>query len=392
MDVWILKAHEPLPLNGGRRFRAGQMSRAFAERGARVTWWNSTFSHLEKARLYDRQTEVAVTPAETAICLHGPAYRRNLSVARAVNHRIEANAFRREAARRPRPDLIVAALPTLDLAEAASEYAARHGVPFVVDVRDQWPDVFTWALPKRLQPAGPLIFAPLYAQLRRILRRADAITAVGDGVLGWAQGQAGREQVHDRMFRTACDRPVIDAQARRAASDFWRSRGLGSGDRILALAASLNTRSCGPMLDVIRAFRAGRPDGWKLVICGSGSLEAAMRNVAGDDPAILMTGWLDQARIRSLYDIGSAGLIPYPRTADFMGECPNKVGEYLGSGLPILTSLAGETGQVIEEGRAGWIYESPADLMRLLARLAPSELRPAATPRGACSNAIFQRP
>lgn len=375
VEVWIVKAGEPLPLHGGRRWRAGQMSAAFAARGARVTWWNSTFSHLTKTRLYERQTEIEIGDRETVVALHGPAYRRNLSVARAINHRVEAAAFRREAARRPRPDLIVAAMPTLDLAEAASDYAARHGVRFIVDVRDQWPDVFTWALPPVLQRAGPVLFAPLYVQLRRTLSRAAAITAVGPGVLAWAQRHAGRVRPHDQVLPLAYAPFNLDAGARADAMAWLRGLGLRRREKVLALTASLNARSCETMPSIIRAFRQSGPTDWRMVICGSGPLEVAMRDAAGDSPRVVMAGWQGPARVRTLLENATAGLIPYPRRPDFMGACGNKVGEYLGAGLPVLTSLGGETARVVEEGEAGWTYDTPADLVRLLPAVSPADLR-----------------
>lgn len=376
-EVWIVKAGEALPLGGGRRGRAGQLSAALADRGHAVTWWNSTFSHVRKQHEHDRQTEVQFGPNERAICLHGPAYRKNVSLARLLNHRAEAAAFLREAEKQPRPDLIIAAMPTLDLADAASIFAMKHSVPFIVDVRDQWPDVFVWALPKPLRRFGPILFHPLYRQLRRVLSRADAITSVGEGMLDWAMGHAGRpRRSGDLAFYTGCKWTDLPPFERAAADDWAREQGLTGGDRILAVCASLNPASCGPLADVARAFSAAPPPGWRLVIAGDGPLAETLRDAAG--PNVLLTGRLDRPKVEALLRSASAGLIPYPNRPDFMGACPNKLGEYLSAGLPVISGLHGETGTLLRTSGAGWTCQGPDDLPRLLERLTPAELAVAA--------------
>src|SRR5207245_6850376 len=47
--------------------------------------------------------------------LHGPVYRRNVSVARLRNHREIAREFRLAAPKVPAPDLILCSLPPLEL-------------------------------------------------------------------------------------------------------------------------------------------------------------------------------------------------------------------------------------------------------------------------------------
>jgi hypothetical protein len=74
--------------------------------------------------------------------VHGPGYRRNLSIRRIIHNRIVAAAFRDEAARNPEPDIAFCTMPTPELAEKVVELGARESFPVVVDINDLWPDSY----------------------------------------------------------------------------------------------------------------------------------------------------------------------------------------------------------------------------------------------------------
>src|SRR5262249_54694954 len=130
-----------------------------------------------------------------------PGYKRNVSLARAFDHRILGFRFRHLAPRRPRPDVILASMPTLELPLEAIRYAAPRGIPVVVDVRDLWPDIYVQGMPPWLRTAARLALASEFSMMRSIATRATALTAVTQTYLEWALAYAGRaSRPLDRVF------------------------------------------------------------------------------------------------------------------------------------------------------------------------------------------------
>ena len=100
---------------------------------------------------------------------------------------------------------------------------------------------------------------------------------------------------------------------------------------------------------------------FRIVMCGPGAKLKALRQRAASLPELIAPGYVNSARIQSLMRISRAGLLPYPNRKDLLMSYPNKVGEYLSAGLPILSSLDGETGRLLREKSCGLVVGGGAD-------------------------------
>ena len=202
MRIWFLQLGEPLPVRKGvRKMRTAVLADTLVERGHEVVWWASTFDHLSRTMVWSKDTDLAVRPSLLIKALKPPAYRRNFSVRRYVGYRVIAGKFRRLAPSMPTPDIVVTSLPDYQLAYEALLFAQRSRVPIIVDVRDQWPDIFLDALPPLLRPLARLALLPDRAKVRRIFRHADALTSMMSQILIWAQALGGRASANgDRVF------------------------------------------------------------------------------------------------------------------------------------------------------------------------------------------------
>ena len=179
MRIWTIKIGEPLPDPNVRLMRTGIVSKAFAARGADVTWWVSTFSHNHPTREYvaARGEERRALDGVTLRFVHGPPYHKNVSFARIRNHRAVAEDFRKLAPTLPKPDLIFCAYPPIEIADEATRFGEQFGIPVILDIRDLWPDVFLDITPVP-RPLMRLALTPWYVQARQTLARATAITAI----------------------------------------------------------------------------------------------------------------------------------------------------------------------------------------------------------------------
>ena len=111
-------------------------------------------------------------------------YRKNVSFSRIISHVLYARNFKRTARNAvkrgdlAKPDIIIAATPTLGAASAALSLARRFGAKFVIDVQDAWPETFYRLLPRGFKWLGAILFLPMHLAARRLYREADVVTGV----------------------------------------------------------------------------------------------------------------------------------------------------------------------------------------------------------------------
>ena len=360
MLVWLLQIGEPIPAPGrdAKHFRTRMLASALAGRGHRVLWWTSTFDHYAKRHLAETGETREIESGVTVRFLPAFAYARNLSLRRYVSHIRTARAFRGAARNEPAPDLIVASMPDYFLAAEAVSYGRARGVPVVVDVRDQWPDVFLGVLPRWSRPLAAAALAPDRAKLRRLLRDADATTSVIDSVLSWAIERAGRERTPaDRVFYLGSEAlPALDPS--RVSAPVRHILEATAGRLVVLFAGTfgLLTR---PNVIVEAAQRIGR-DGQtderlSFVLAGEGPGSKAVRRAARGLDNVYFSGWVEGDDLAALLGAASVGIVASPPGHDAF---PNKAFTYLAAGLPLLDSGEGELAKLAGEHGFGRTFRA----------------------------------
>ncbi len=318
--------------------------------------------------------------------LRGRGYRRNISLARLRDHAEIARKFAAEAEREPRPDLIVAALPTIGLAAASAGFGARHGIPVALDMRDMWPDIFVDTAPGPLRPAVRALLRPMFRQAGRACAQASAITGITDAFVDWGIQRGGRKRSPlDRAFPLGYATQPPEPEELRQAEAFWDGLGIreGAGFTVCYFGG------LGRQLDLMHAVQAARAlesqgSAVRFVLCGDGERLEEYRRAAAGLSNVLLPGWVDRAAIYTLMRRSSAGLDPLPDRYDFLATINNKAIEYMSAGLPVISSpRKGVLFQLLERHDCGMSY-APADdrgLASLLAGLAQQPERAAALRR-----------
>jgi len=186
---------EPLPLTASvQPMRVAMLAETLVSRGHTVTWWSSTFDHFTKTQLFPADADIDLGARYRLRVLRGLSYRRNVSLRRYIDHARIARKFRRRSRCEEPPNVIVASMPDYHLAFEAAQYAREAGVPFIVDVRDQWPDTYLDLIPERLRGAARLVLCRDFDKLRSLLHSADSVVAIVDQLLEWALEYAQREK------------------------------------------------------------------------------------------------------------------------------------------------------------------------------------------------------
>jgi glycosyltransferase involved in cell wall biosynthesis len=375
LKIWIVEVGEPLAIDPGnpKRMRASLLSEQCAMRGQEVTWFTSAFDHYRKRMRSTGDFEVQGEGWRYTIAvLPALGYRRHISFARWRDHRWTANALREQGRLRPRPDVICAGLPTLDLAEASADLADHFRTRLVVDIQDLWPDVFRDALPRQLRWAGRLL-RPMRRQAERACHRADAIVGTSPAYVKWGLDHARRARTEwDRPFPLTSDPPVLSADDEFECAAYWRGYGVESSTSVFAFVGSFSRHfDFEPVIEVISEWSTRHP-AVRFALCGQGpQLERIARRLSGS-PNCVLPGWVNAREATWLLQHAVAGLAPYNQVSIFEQNYTNKVLEYLSAGLPVVSSLSGGLqGALLREEECGFAYEpsDPASLSGVLDRL-----------------------
>lgn len=343
---------EPLTIDGSRPFRAGMLADALVDGGHAVTWWTSTFDHSHKRHRYPTHHTIQLRPGLELRMLHGPAYRRNVSLTRIRhNHSVARTLDREWRAQRPDLDLLFVCIPLHELAKVALQFGKRHRVPVVLDVRDPWPEVYLQLVPRTARPLLRAGLIGAFQMARKNFRLADAVVAVSESYLAWAR-RLGRRTANswDRTFPLGYPAvmshlpPPVAAPSRRPfVVAFVGTFGAGYDLETVVLAA---TRLAQQSPDV------------QFVLAGDGDDKARLRTLARAATNIDFPGWLSQDGVTDLLARAAVGLVAYRQSA--VQSLPNKPFEYWAAGLPILSSLPGELARIIDHEGVGVNYR-PGD-------------------------------
>ena len=397
MRIWLVTIGEPLPLGiskDDRLHRTGQFARSLAARGHNVVWWTSTFDHFRKRYHFAGDTAADVAPGLKVWALKGCGYARNISVRRFRDHVQIARKFAFAAAECDAPDVIIAALPTVELCEACLEYGMRRGVPVVLDMRDMWPDIFVDAVPRPIRPFARLLLCPLYWQAHQACARATAIIGITEEFVDWGLRRGGRQRGPlDRAFPIAYEATAPPAERLSAAERFWDDLGVHEKERGLRVCYFGNVGAqldLAPVIDAAGILRR-RECPVRFVLCGCGERLEEYRRRAQGLPNVLLPGWVDEAQIWSLMRRSGAGLDPLPDRYDFLATINNKAVEYLSAGLPVISSpRRGVLSDLLRSESCGLSYPGAADeLAAILQNLHANQI--ALAEMSARARAVFHR-
>jgi glycosyltransferase involved in cell wall biosynthesis len=364
MHAWIVANYEPIPTidPGAGALRCGMLAEALRARGSRVTWWTSTFHHVERRNRFANDHTATLPDGTQVEFVYGPGYQRTISWQRVRHNAVVATRFSELAARHPStPDVILACMPTPELSAAALDYGNRRSIPVVVDTRDLWPDVYLTALPAWLRPLGRLALFREYRRATALFSGARAITAVSDSYLDWSLHRAGRTRSEaDRVFPIGFpDVRPTDESRTQAQESVRRAYGLDAGNVVVCFVGMFGASydlAC--VIDAARRLQSSHPR-IRFILAGGGDRERELRARAEDVDSVLFPGWLSRDQTSELLAGSDIGLAAYTRHA--LQSLPNKPFQYLAFGLPIANSLRGELDEMIRTHDIGASYVAGDD-------------------------------
>jgi glycosyltransferase involved in cell wall biosynthesis len=359
MNIWIIKIGEPNPFSEKRKYRAGTFAETLGHAGHKVIWWTTTFDHQEKSYLFDKTTSYK-TRLYKLIFLHSnKAYYKNISLSRLLNHQRIAKCFAKKALNENVPDIIVCSFPTINLSYEAIKFGKQHGIPVVIDIRDLWPDIFLTPYPKWCRPLLRIILHPLFRKTKMICRQATALVAVSRGYLNWGLQYASRQQSkYDKVFPLGYSTvlPHATANETKIFLEELSTLGYDKGKTTICFVGTFGqTYDLIPVINCAKKMQRSHPNVQFLMI-GDGENMSVWRLAGKTCSNVIFTGWIMGKKLSYLIGQSDIGLMAY--SAHAAQGLPNKIYEYMSYGLPIVSSLKGETEAFLKQHNIGLSYEA----------------------------------
>ena len=360
MRIWLITVGEPLPIASAndRLHRSGILANLLVSKGHKVVWWTSTFDHARKKQRFNIDTSIEINDCFTIRLLHSIKYKKNMSINRIVNHYMIARKFLRLARLESQPNIILCSFPTIELSLAATRYGKERNVPVVIDVRDLWPDVIIDLFPKKIEWLVKAALFVFFKNTRKVFRECTSIIGVSNGYLQWGLSYAGRKRCINDIVSPLCyKKPVVTDNQFKDAKVTLKNIGVDSSKIICWFVGMFGkTYNLSTVIDVARQLDKQGINNVQFVLSGDGENYSKWFEQAKGLSNVVFTGWVDFPQIAYLMSITDIGLAAYAEGAP--QGLPNKIFEYLCAGVPILSSLKGETETLLSSNRCGLTYNA----------------------------------
>jgi len=281
-----------------------------------------------------------------------------------------------------RPDVVVATSPQLLAGLAGCWFARRSGVPFVLEVRDLWPDsiVAVGALPDAA-------VIRLLGRLERYLyRQADHVVVV---TRSFRSALVNRGVSEDRITFLPNGVDWTDLPQPSVAERGALRRDLGLDEAFIV--AWVGTLGLAHRVEVlVEAARRIPDEGVHFVIVGTGAEAERIEEAARDLPHVHLVGRRPREEALRLLHAADAAVVHLRRTPAFREVLPSKMFEAMAVGCPILLGVEGEAADLLETSGAGIAFE-PENVDALLTELLRLKSEPALRQRLSAAGPPFVR-
>ena len=367
MEIWILQTGEPVhsDQDNSRPMRAMNLANKLVERGHRVVLWTSAFHHRDKRHRYKEHTEINISENLQIRLVPSSGYKRNISISRFYDHCVLAHNIRRRLRTcENNPDVAFVGYPPIEAAYVMGQWLKKRNIPYLLDVKDQWPNILVDSVPKSVRFFARILLQPYYFIAKKTMKNATGICAHTSGYVNWSLAFSNKEKSSaDLVAPLSAPNDLISTKEMADALNWWANRGIEKTRKFRVIFVGTFSRA----FDFKTVFSAAaklknKNIDCEFVLCGEGERVDELRSATANLENIKIIGWIDRPKIVALSHISALTIAPYKNTYDFSISIPNKIIDSLLLGLPILSSLQGVVSDLISQHKIGLSYMNTSDL------------------------------
>jgi len=367
----LFLSHYFVPENNAPAARVHAMAREWARLGHRVTVLTGAPNvpagvvyEGYRNRLYQEEWIDGIRTARvwTYLAANRGRVRRGLNF---LSYMAAAGAA--GATLRPRADVVIATSPQFFAGWAGVPVSRAHGAPFVLEIRDIWPDSIT--------AVGALkegrVIRALEGLERALYDAADHIVAVGEGY-------------RQNMIRKGVPAAKIDVVTNGVDADLFTPRpadaalrehlGFTPGTFVVTFAGTIGVASgLEVALGAARRLKEQGRDDVAFLLIGDGAVRADLETQAhaqGLDK-VVFTGLVPRTALPDYLASSDACLVHFRKHELFSTILPSKFFEDAAMQKPILLGFEGDAREMLTEADCGIAFEpgNDAELAAAVVRL-----------------------
>ncbi len=271
----------------------------------------------------------------------------------------------------PRPDVVIGSIQPLFTGAVAQRVARRWRVPFLLEIRDLWPDAL-----EAKNAISSVQAWPLHRLANYLYRRADRIVSLTPGIKSELLKKgiaAAKVDVFPNGFDPAMYELPAGTRERVRAELGWNGHFVAvfTGTHVEVTAVETIVRAANELRDQtnIRFELFGK--GQRKAAAMQLAQELNLTNIRFNDP-------VPKSQIPGILAAADAALMTLFKSPLIDIYFENKLVDYMGAGKPILAAMDGMQGDIIRQHRTGKVVGSfdHVGLARLVAEAttAPAEM------------------
>jgi len=370
---WILQTGEPLPIDKdfSRPMRAVNLSNKLLEKGHKVVLWSSRFNHQTKEHRTNDYKKFSNNENFEIRLIPSCGYKKNISIKRLVDHaQLAYNLHKILKKEKYHPDIAFLGFPPIEVNFVMSSWLSKRKIPFVVDVKDLWPDVFVENLIGWKKKIAKFFLFHYYFATKKIYRQATALTTITNSFLRYIENFSNRKSSQlNKVFPLVSNLKLENDN--QDLAEKWLDEIGAHNDNTFRVVYVGNLYSNIDLSEVKKAAQSFKEknSNVQFVICGNGEYLPIFKNMMKDLDNVIFPGPINKNKVSVLAKRSNVWLLPYLNKENFRLSLPNKTYDALYFGIPLFSSLEGEVKNLIIENEVGMFYDKINSLEKCLTKL-----------------------
>ena len=262
--------------------------------------------------------------------INEPGYKKNISLKRIYSHYVLGINLKKYLLKlKYKPDVIYCAVPSLDIAKVATQYAKKNNIKLIIDIQDLWPEAFKMVF--KIPVLSDIIFFPVRKKAEYIYSNADEIVAVSETYVNRAL-EVNKKTKNGTSVFLGTDLDIFDKYAKENRIYYY--------DNIIrivyigTLGMSYDIKS---VIDAIKILNDKGIKNIKFVVMGDGPLKQEFEEYAEEKQIDTeFTGRLEYEKMVGL--LCSCDIAVNPIIGTSVASIINKVGDYAAAGIPVINT------------------------------------------------------
>ena len=374
MKIWILQTAEPVhsDLGSPRPMRAMNLANKLIENQFKVRIWTSDFLHQEKRHRTKTFSEYQISRNLTINLIPSKGYEKHISINRLHDHFILSRNLKKALLKITElPDLVFIGYPPIETAYVMMKWLKKRNIPYVLDVKDQWPVIFYQRMNFFIKPFAFFMSLPYISVSKSIFKNAIAISSISDGFLNWSIDYGNRIRTEIDLVTPLTSPTIIyNEHEIKESINWWVDQGVkvNKNFKIIFVGSMSKVFNFDVIFDACNLLD-DKKMAYEFIICGDGELRPYILLKAKQYPRVKVIKWINHKKMFTLSKIASAYIAPYNNTPDFKISIPNKIIDACKFGLPILTSLEGDVSNLINSKKIGMTFNDGRSLSESIEEL-----------------------